>query len=149
MCICVHLSAPRADSQYGVSNVKCNLSQLSSRYLQPKCSQHAKDAHNEKIKLHAPGLQCALRDWGMFICRCFIILRIPLPNCEDRYFIPVKTFSHKRLENCPWSAKQIREEPAQMECILVNYGQPQKYLKILITVKLWASAVQSGNKAEK
>ena len=30
------------NSQYGVSNVKYNLSQLSSRYLHPRCSQHAK-----------------------------------------------------------------------------------------------------------
>ena len=49
--------------------------------------------------------------------------------------LPVKSFSHKRLENYPWAAEQIREEPALMECILVNYGQPQKYLKFLITVK--------------
>ena len=63
--------------------------------------------------------------------------------------LPVKSFSHKRLENYPGAAEQIREEPALMECILVNYGQPQKYLKFLITVKWWAWAVQSGNKAEK
>ena len=39
-----------------MSNVKYNLSQLSPRYLHPKCSQmHAKDARNKKIQLHTPG----------------------------------------------------------------------------------------------
>ena len=91
-------------------------------------------------------------------CRCclipesvedFIILRIPPPNGEDNWQFTSQIFFSQKAWKVPGAAEQIREEPALMECILVNYGQPQKYLKFLITMKWWAWAVQSGNKAEK
>ena len=60
MCICVQLRGGECKGRLSMgclmSNVKYNLSQLSPRYLHPKCSQmHAKDARNKKIQLHTPG----------------------------------------------------------------------------------------------